>query len=137
MLAQAERYNGSASLSSRHRPGQEQRDAMQAMEAAVATLREWLPVDRLYEERLSGSQGRPCMPCRWWCSLPGGAVRSWSDTGGRMLVVPLGTGTVLATPLRGLSNDVLPGGLRQRSDWRQERILIVEFAKRTPTRACP
>ncbi|HKT72540.1 MAG TPA: efflux RND transporter permease subunit [Steroidobacteraceae bacterium] len=134
-----ERYNGASSLEflGAPAPGSSTGDAMKAMEQLVATLpkgigHEWTGLS--YEERLSGSQA----PRLYAVSLTvvflclAALYESWSIPVAVMLVVPLGIiGTVLATLLRGLSNDVFfqVGLLTTVGLASKNAILIVEFAK--------
>jgi multidrug efflux pump len=134
-----ERYNGSASLEflGAPAPGKSSGDAMQAMEALAAQLPKGIGYDWTglsYEERLSGSQA----PRLYAVSLTivflclAALYESWSIPVAVMLVVPLGIiGTLLATLLRGLSNDVFfqVGLLTTVGLASKNAILIVEFAK--------
>jgi multidrug efflux pump len=110
---------------------------MQAMEALAAQLPKGIGYDWTglsYEERLSGSQA----PRLYAVSLTivflclAALYESWSIPVAVMLVVPLGIiGTLLATLLRGLSNDVFfqVGLLTTVGLASKNAILIVEFAK--------
>jgi multidrug efflux pump len=134
-----ERYNGAASLEflGAPAPGKASGDAIEAMRQAAATLPkgisyEWTGLS--YEEQLSGSQA----PRLYAISLTivflclAALYESWSIPVAVMLVVPLGIiGTVLATLLRGLSNDVFfqVGLLTTVGLASKNAILIVEFAK--------
>jgi multidrug efflux pump len=134
-----ERYNGSASLEFLGAPaaGKSSGDALDAMEVLVKQLPKgigygWTGLS--YEERLSGSQA----PMLYAISLAivflclAALYESWSIPVAVMLVVPLGIiGTVLATLLRGLSNDVFfqVGLLTTVGLASKNAILIVEFAK--------
>jgi multidrug efflux pump len=134
-----ERYNGSASLEFLGTPkaGKSTGDAIQAMEALAGQLPKGIGYDWTglsYEERLSGSQA----PMLYAISLTvvflclAALYESWSIPVAVMLVVPLGIiGTVLATLLRGLSNDVFfqVGLLTTVGLASKNAILIVEFAK--------
>ena len=134
-----ERYNGSASLEflGAPAPGKSSGDALNAMEQAAAQLPKGIGFDWTglsYEERLSGSQA----PMLYGVSLTivflclAALYESWSIPVAVMLVVPLGIiGTVLATLLRGLSNDVFfqVGLLTTVGLASKNAILIVEFAK--------
>lgn len=134
-----ERYNGSASLEFLGAPGQGKSsgDALQAMEKLAAKMPKGIGFDWTglsYEERLSGSQA----PLLYAASLAivflclSALYESWSIPAAVILVVPLGIiGTVLATLLRGLSNDVFfqVGLLTTVGLASKNAILIVEFAK--------
>jgi multidrug efflux pump len=137
--AKLERYNGVSSLEflGASAPGKSTGDAMKAMETLAAQLpagigHDWTGLS--YEERLSGSQA----PLLYAASLLivflclAALYESWSVPIAVMLVVPLGIiGTVLATLLRGLSNDVFfqVGLLTTVGLSAKNAILIVEFAK--------
>ena len=107
------------------------------MEALSAKLPKGIGYDWTglsYEERLSGSQA----PLLYAISLTivflclAALYESWSIPVAVLLVVPLGIiGTVLATMLRGLSNDVFfqVGLLTTVGLASKNAILIVEFAK--------
>jgi multidrug efflux pump len=134
-----ERYNGAASLEflGTPAPGKSSGDAMKSMEALAARLPKGVGFDWTglsYEERLSGSQA----PMLYAVSLTvvflclAALYESWSIPVAVMLVVPLGIiGTVLATLLRGLGNDVFfqVGLLTTVGLASKNAILIVEFAK--------
>jgi hydrophobe/amphiphile efflux-1 (HAE1) family protein len=134
-----ERYNGTSSLEllGAPAPGRSTGDALAAMEAAVAKLPkglgyEWTGLS--YEEKRSGSQA----PALYVLSLTvvflclAALYESWSIPFAVMLVVPLGIiGTIVATLLRGLGNDVFfqVGLLTTVGLSAKNAILIVEFAK--------
>jgi len=134
-----ERYNGVSSLEflGAPAPGKSSGDALTAMEKLAAKLPKGIGYDWTglsYEERLSGSQA----PLLYGVSLTivflclAALYESWSIPVAVMLVVPLGIiGTVLATMLRGLSNDVFfqVGLLTTVGLASKNAILIVEFAK--------
>jgi hydrophobe/amphiphile efflux-1 (HAE1) family protein len=134
-----ERYNGSASLEflGTPAPGKSSGEALNAMESLAAKLPkgigyEWTGLS--YEERLSGSQAlmlyAVSLTIVFLCLAA--LYESWSIPVAVMLVVPLGIiGTVLATLLRGLSNDVFfqVGLLTTVGLASKNAILIVEFAK--------
>ena len=134
-----ERYNGTPALEylGAPAPGKSTGDALAAMETAVAKLPkgmgyEWTGLS--YEEKRSGSQA----PALYVISLTvvflclAALYESWSIPFAVMLVVPLGIiGTILATLLRGLGNDVFfqVGLLTTVGLSAKNAILIVEFAK--------
>jgi hydrophobe/amphiphile efflux-1 (HAE1) family protein len=134
-----ERYNGTSSLEflGAPAPGKSTGDALNAMEAAVKKLPagvgyEWTGLS--YEEVRSGSQA----PALYAISLTvvflclAALYESWSIPVAVMLVVPLGIiGTIAATLLRGLANDVFfqVGLLTTVGLSAKNAILIVEFAK--------
>jgi multidrug efflux pump len=133
-----ERYNGTSSLEflGGPAPGRSTGDALAAMEGAVAKLPkglsyEWTGLS--YEEKRSGSQA----PALYVLSLTvvflclAALYESWSIPFAVMLVVPLGIiGTITATLLRGLANDVFfqVGLLTTVGLSAKNAILIVEFA---------
>jgi multidrug efflux pump len=134
-----ERYDGVASLEflGAPAPGKSSGDALTAMEKLAAQLPKGIGYDWTglsYEERLSGSQAGMLyaisLTVVFLCLAA--LYESWSIPVAVMLVVPLGIiGTVLATLLRGLSNDVFfqVGLLTTVGLASKNAILIVEFAK--------
>lgn len=136
---QLQRYNGAPSLEllGTPPPGRSTGDALNAMEAAAAKLQkgigyEWTGLS--YEEKKSGAQA----PMLYAISLGivflclAALYESWSIPVAVMMVVPLGIiGTVCATLLRGLANDVFfqVGLLTTVGLSAKNAILIVEFAK--------
>jgi hydrophobe/amphiphile efflux-1 (HAE1) family protein len=134
-----ERYNGRSSLEflGAPAPGRSTGEALAGMEAAVAKLphgfaNEWTGLS--FEEKRSGSQA----PALYVISLTvvflalAALYESWSIPFSVMLVVPLGIiGTITATLLRGLGNDVFfqVGLLTTVGLSAKNAILIVEFAK--------
>jgi hydrophobe/amphiphile efflux-1 (HAE1) family protein len=134
-----ERYNGSASLEflGAPAPGRSSGEALDAMEKLTTQLPKGVGYDWTglsYEERRAGSQA----PLLYAVSLTivflclAALYESWSIPVAVMLVVPLGIiGTVLATLLRGLGNDVFfqVGLLTTVGLASKNAILIVEFAK--------
>src|SRR6202041_3295282 len=109
-----ERYNGTSSLEflGAPAPGKSSGEALAAMERAVAKLPKGLGYEGTglsFEEKRSGSQA----PALYAVSLTvvflclAALYESWSIPVPVMLVVPLGIiGTITATLLRGLGNDV-------------------------------
>lgn len=134
-----ERYNGVPAIEilGEPAPGYSSGDAMKAAEEIAAGLPDgirlaWTGLS--YEERQSGSQA----PALYLLSIIAvflclaALYESWSVPVSVMLVIPLGViGTVVATLLRGLDNDVFfqIGLLTTVGLSAKNAILIVEFAK--------
>lgn len=134
-----ERYNGLSAVEmlGEPAPGYSSGEAMRAIEEIAAELPAGVKVawtGLSYEERLSGSQA----PALYALSLLivflclAALYESWSIPFSVMMVVPLGVlGTVVATLLRGLGNDVFfqVGLLTTVGLAAKNAILIVEFAR--------
>jgi multidrug efflux pump len=134
-----ERYNGIPAVEIMGEPthGYSSGDAMEAVERIVQQLPDGIGVQFTgisYEERLSGSQA----PALYAISVLivflclAALYESWSVPVSVVMVVPLGViGAVLATLMRGLSNDVFfqVGLLTTVGLSAKNAILIVEFAK--------
>jgi The (Largely Gram-negative Bacterial) Hydrophobe/Amphiphile Efflux-1 (HAE1) Family len=134
-----ERYNGrpSMQIQGNAAPGLSSGDAMKAMEEIAAKLPPGVSFDWTglsYEERAAGAQAGALylvsVVVVFLCLAA--LYESWSIPAAVMLAVPLGVfGAVLATWLRGLSNDVFlqVGILTIVGLSAKNAILIVEFAK--------
>ncbi|MGR4866767.1 efflux RND transporter permease subunit [Caulobacter sp. LARHSG274] len=134
-----ERYNGLSSMNIQGAPapGKSSGDAIKAMEAIAAKLPpgigfEWTGLSA--QEQESGNQA----PALYAISvlvvflLLAALYESWSIPLSVIMVIPLGiVGALLATTLRGLSNDIYfqVGMLTTMGLASKNAILIVEFAK--------
>ncbi len=134
-----ERYNGvpAVEIMGEPAPGYSSGDAMAAVDRIARQLPDGVGVRFTgisYEERMSGSQA----PALYAISILivflclAALYESWSVPVSVIMVVPLGViGAVIATLLRGLSNDVFfqVGLLTTVGLSAKNAILIVEFAK--------
>ena len=134
-----ERFNGfpSMNLWGEPAPGRSSGEAMQAMEEAVAKLPQGIGFDWTglsYQERMSSSQA----PLLYAFSIfviflcLAALYESWPIPVSILLVLPLGViGGIVASSLRGLSNDVYfqIGLLTTLGLATKNAILIVQFAK--------
>ncbi|AEC19586.1 Solvent-resistant pump membrane transporter Srp [Pusillimonas sp. T7-7] len=134
-----QRFNGvpAIQIQGAPAPGYSTGEAMQAIERLVAQLPEGVDMaynGLSYEERRTGSQAPMLYALTVLIVFLSLAAlhESWSVPASVMLVVPLGViGAVIATLLRGLSNDVFfqIGLLTTVGLSAKNAILIVEFAK--------
>ena len=134
-----ERYNGNSSLEflGAPAPGKSSGDAIKAIEGLMSKMPKGIGGDWTglsFEERQAGSQTLALYAISitivFLCLAA--LYESWSIPVAVLLVVPLGIiGTVLATTLRGMSNDVFfqVGLLTTVGLASKNAILIVEFAK--------